>query len=81
MDEYAMKFTRFSRFASYMVVKDGNRARRFEQDLNGEIKRYLTSHHLDTCPRCCKVSRKGNTQHKATADRSIKATYDTGSWT
>ena len=43
IDEYTVEFTRFSRFALYMVAKDGNRDRRFEQGLNGEIKWYLAS--------------------------------------
>jgi len=48
VNEYAAEFTHLSHFASYMVAKDGDRARRFEQGLNGEIKRNLASHHLDT---------------------------------
>ena len=58
VNEYAAEFTRLSCFALHMVAKDGDRARRFEQGLNGESKQYLASYHLDTYAKVLYAARR-----------------------
>ena len=43
VNEYAAEFSKLSRFASYMVFTEENRARRFQQGLNIELQWYVIS--------------------------------------